>query len=79
MNTMLKLEVIAFATVTVNVQSMLSSVELNGPALLTETSIALMITLIRERVRENPTNFDAAAERVLNWLFGKWNPREYIA
>lgn len=78
MNTMLKLEVVIFATVTVNVQSMLSSVELNGPALLTETSIALMITLVRERARENPTNFDAAAERVLNWLFGKWNPREYL-
>ena len=76
MDVLLKLEVVPFPTVTASAQSMLSSIELSGPALLTETSLALMATMVRERVRENPTNFDSAAERVLNWLLGKWAPRK---
>lgn len=73
---LLKFGIVQFSTVTANIQSMVFSIELNGPALLTETSLALMTTIIYERVRENPTNFDVTAERVLNWLFGKWAPRK---
>ncbi|KAJ4290197.1 Serine/threonine-protein kinase tel1 [Kalmusia sp. IMI 367209] len=74
MNVLLRLEVLPFSAISANVQSMLLSIELSGPALLTETSSALMTTLIRERVRENPTNYDLTAERLLSWLFGKWTP-----
>lgn len=79
MDMLLRLEIIPFSTITADAQSMVFSVELNGPALLTETSVAFMTTIIQERVRENPTNLDATAERVLNWLFGKWAPRKYPA
>jgi ataxia telangiectasia mutated family protein len=74
MDVLLKLDVVSFALVTASVQNMLFSIELSGPALLTDTSMAFMTTLIRERVRENPTSHDMTAERILNWLFGKWTP-----
>ncbi|KAL5377435.1 hypothetical protein DPSP01_009773 [Paraphaeosphaeria sporulosa] len=74
MDVLLKLDVVSFSTVTASVQNMLFSIELSGPALLTETSAAFMTTLIRERVKENPTSHDVTAERILNWLFGKWTP-----
>lgn len=78
MHVLLKLDVVSFSTVSVSLQSMLISIELSGPALLTETSVAFMTTLIRERVRENPTSYDITADRVLNWLFSKWTPREHL-
>ncbi|KAL1605036.1 Serine/threonine-protein kinase tel1 [Paraconiothyrium brasiliense] len=74
MDVLLKLDVVSFSTATTSVQSMLFSVELSGPAVLTETSAAFMTTVVRERVKENPTSHGMTAERILNWLFGKWTP-----
>ena len=53
---------------------MLLSIDIAGPALLTETSTSLLITLLRERTAENPTNFDQTADRILYWLLSKWTP-----
>lgn len=74
MDVLLKLEVVAFPAVSDTIQSMLLSIELTGPALLTETSSSLLTTVIRERVKENPTHFNLTAERILSWLFSKWTP-----
>lgn len=78
MNVLLRLEVLPFSSISADVQNMLLSIELSGPALVTESSSAFMTTLIRERIRETPTDYDLTAERLLNWLFGKWTPRKYI-
>jgi ataxia telangiectasia mutated family protein len=74
MDVLLKLKIVPFSSVSETVQNMLMSIELSGPALLTETSSALMTTLIRERINENPTHYNITAERALNWLFSKWTP-----
>lgn len=77
MDVLLKLHIIPFSTVTDTVQSMLLSIELSGPALLTETSSSLLTTILEERVLENPTNFNATSERILSWLVSKWTPSEF--
>jgi ataxia telangiectasia mutated family protein len=74
MDVLLKLRIVPFSVVSDNVQSMLLSIELSGPALLTETSSSLMTTMMRERINENPTHFNATSERILSWLFSKWTP-----
>jgi serine-protein kinase ATM len=76
MDVLLKLNIVPFSVVSETVQTMLLSIELSGPALLTETSSALMTTLIRERINENPTHYNITAERVLSWLLSKWTPSE---
>jgi len=78
MDVLLKLRLVPFSAVSGTVQTILLSIELSGPALLTETSSALMTTLIRERINENPTHYNITAERVLNWLFSKWTPSKLI-
>ncbi|KAF2678581.1 hypothetical protein K458DRAFT_394860 [Lentithecium fluviatile CBS 122367] len=74
MDVLLKLHIVPFSVVSETVQTMLLSIELSGPALLSETSSALMVTLIRERINENPTHYNVTAERVLSWLLSKWTP-----
>lgn len=74
MDVLLKLKIVPFSAVSDTVQAMLLSIELGGPALLTEASSALMTTLVRARINENPTHYNMTAERVLNWLFTKWVP-----
>lgn len=79
MDVLLKLRIVPYFAVSDTVQSMLHSIELSGPALLTETSSSLLTTIMRERVRESPTHFNATSERVLSWLLTKWTPSQYIA
>lgn len=74
MDVLLRLNIVPFSAVSETVQSMLLSIELSGPALLTETSSSLMTTIIRERTKENPTHFNSTSERILNWLLSKWTP-----
>ncbi|XPS92677.1 Non-specific serine/threonine protein kinase [Ascochyta lentis] len=74
MDVLLKLEIVPFHAVSDTIQSMLLSIELTGPSLLTETSSSLLTTIVRERIKENPTHFNQTAERIISWLFNKWTP-----
>lgn len=74
MDVLIRLNIVPFSAVSGTAQAILISIELNGPALLIESSSSLMTTILMERVKENPTHFSATAERVLNWLLGKWTP-----
>lgn len=77
MDVLLKLEIVPFTAVSDTIQSMLTSIELTGPSLLTESSAALLTTIMRERTKENPSQFNQTAERILSWVFMKWTPSEY--
>lgn len=74
MDVLLKRAIVPFTAVSDIVQSMLASIELTGPALLTDSSAALMTSIMRERMKENPTNFDLTAEKIMSWFFIKWTP-----
>jgi hypothetical protein len=74
MDVLLRLNIVPFSAVSETVQSMLLSIELSGPASLTETSSSLLNTILQERIKENPTHFNSTAERILNWLLSKWTP-----
>ena len=78
MHVLLKLKIVPFPAVSEMVQTMLLSIELSGPALLTESSSLLLTTVIKERIIENPTYYNQTAERVLNWLISKWTPSEHF-
>lgn len=77
MDVLLKLRLVPFPAVSDIVQSTLLSIELSGPAMLTESSSSLLSTIMRERVHENPTNFNSTSERILSWLLNKWTPSEF--
>ncbi|KAF2703524.1 hypothetical protein K504DRAFT_418601 [Pleomassaria siparia CBS 279.74] len=74
MYVLLKLKIVPFAAVSETVQTMLLSIELSGPALLTDSSSSFLAIVFQERVLENPTHYNQTAERVLNWLVSKWTP-----
>lgn len=74
MDVILKLEIIPFTDVSDTVQSMLLSIELTGPSFVTDTSSSLLKTIVRERMKENPTHFNQTAEKILSWIFSKWTP-----
>lgn len=74
MDVLLKLEIVPFTAVSDTIQSMLVSIEMTGPSILTESSSSLLTTIVRERMKENPTHFNQTAERIVSWVFSKWTP-----
>ncbi|KAF2871547.1 hypothetical protein BDV95DRAFT_606981 [Massariosphaeria phaeospora] len=74
MNVLIKLNVVPFSAVSEIVQTILLSIELSGPALLTDASSSLLTTIIQRRTAENPTHYNQSAERLVNWLLSKWTP-----
>jgi hypothetical protein len=76
MDVILKLKLIPYESISETAESMLSSIELNGPALLADSSSSLWTTLIRLRTAENPSFFGQTSDRVLHWFFSKWSPSE---
>ncbi|KAF2744994.1 hypothetical protein M011DRAFT_470010 [Sporormia fimetaria CBS 119925] len=77
MNVLLNLKIISFSSISELVQSMLLSIELNGPALLTDSSSSFLTTVLHQKVTENPTDYKYTAERVLNWFLSKWTPSRW--
>ena len=74
LDVLMRRKIVQYATVGDGAEAIISSFDLNGPAILTESSSSLMITLLEGRLSEHPSGFYAAAERILHWLFSRWNP-----
>ena len=56
------------------VDTMLGSVDLNGPATFTESSAILWTILLNSKAKHNPGTIHDTSERVLHWLFVRWKP-----
>ena len=78
MATILDQRLIDFVDVADLVEAMLSSVDLNGPAIFTDSSVALWCILINLRARVNPSLVHDTSERILRWMFVRWNPCKHL-
>jgi ataxia telangiectasia mutated family protein len=77
MNVMLKLNLVQYSSIVAVLENMLSSVDLHGPTLLSDSSTSLWATLIRLKASENPSSAIGISERVLQWMFNKWTPSKH--
>lgn len=78
MDVLLQLKLVSYASVAEHLDAAITSSELNGPAILAESSAALWETMVFTRVSQNPGLFDVTAKRALHWLFSQWTPSMYI-
>lgn len=78
MDILLRLKLVNYAVVAEQLDATISSSELNGPAVLAESTASLWETMIFTRESHNPGLFGVTAERALHWLFGKWTPSTYM-
>ena len=54
------------------VNSTFASVELDGPAILTDSALSLWTSLTRLRLTSNPSLAYGTCERVSHWLQTRW-------
>lgn len=67
-----RLELVDFAGLTDNIRSMLSSMELNGPSALCDTSLRLLTTLFDKRLHTVAGLGVDSVKGVCNWLRSSW-------
>lgn len=60
------------------IESMISSIDLNGPAMLTDSAISFWTVLLDIRRSEVSSASLLSSERVLHWFLQKWHPGNTI-
>ncbi|KAK4192032.1 putative serine/threonine-protein kinase TEL1 [Podospora australis] len=59
-----------------DIEHIVTAVEISGPAVLVDSSVKLMLSLLRLRNNISPNASQATANHIIRWVFTKWNPSE---
>ncbi|KAI9827762.1 MAG: Serine/threonine-protein kinase tel1 [Thelocarpon impressellum] len=70
----LSLGLVGYGSIADVVDSMISSIDLNGPALLTDSALSFLTVLLELRRSENPGLVSMTTERLIHWLISRWSP-----
>lgn len=76
MDVTLRMGLVDFQAIAEIVDSMISSADLHGPAILSESSCSLWLTVFDVRNSESPHGSHVTIDRMLRWLFSRWTPSE---
>ncbi|KAF2398800.1 hypothetical protein EJ06DRAFT_91696 [Trichodelitschia bisporula] len=77
LNTLFTLSLVSFESMATELEPVFSSVELNGPAAISDSSTSLWVTLIDLQASESPTSTGDIYERLVRWVFAKWVPSKF--
>ena len=58
----------------VTIKHYISQLDTNSPILVSDSSTALLATILLRNTLENPSSFRHDAEVILQWLFKTWKP-----
>jgi hypothetical protein len=56
------------------IDTMLASIELNGPIGFSDFSVAMWVKIIEFRARYSPSTASDVASRLVRWTFLRWQP-----
>ncbi|KAK0732792.1 hypothetical protein B0T21DRAFT_402849 [Apiosordaria backusii] len=59
-----------------DVDHIITTADISGPAILIDSSLNLMLSLLRLRNSMSPNASQATANHIIRWVFVKWNPAE---
>ncbi|KAF2425727.1 ataxia telangiectasia mutated [Tothia fuscella] len=76
MDVLLRFKLVLHTSVASTVDNMVASMELHGPAIFSDSSSSLWITLLQSKAAENPSAALAIADRILKWTFSRWTPNK---
>jgi len=57
-----------------DVSLVITTVDISGPAVLVDSSLILMLSLLRLRNTMFPNASQATSNHIIRWVFVKWNP-----
>jgi ataxia telangiectasia mutated family protein len=77
---MLEADVLLYQEISEDLSTMVTSADVNGPATLSDSAIALMAAIFHIRNTKVPNASRSTCSHVIRWLFLRWNPgrREFV-
>lgn len=72
MSVILKYELVAYTDIADTIESIVSSVDLNGPSVLTDSGLLFWSLLMKLRTKANPNLGLGTAKQICGWLKGTW-------
>ncbi|RFU31795.1 hypothetical protein B7463_g4570, partial [Scytalidium lignicola] len=67
---------IKYGEVAEDINAIISAADTNGPAVLCDSAIFLMMHLLHTKIIEVPGISLVASQNIIRWLFTKWNPAD---
>ena len=69
---------LTYSMISEDIDSIITTADVNGPGILCDTSLALMLHLFHVRTTRLPSASQATCNHVIRWIFLKWNPSMFI-
>ncbi|EFQ24914.1 phosphatidylinositol 3 [Colletotrichum graminicola] len=76
LHTILEREIVPYHDIADDINSMVTTADVNGPALLVDSSIILMLHLLALRNVKLPNASQSTSHHIIRWTFLKWNPAD---
>lgn len=77
LHTMLQVDALPYHSISEEVNSIVTAADVNGPAVLSDTSLSLMLHLLHLRNARLPSASQTTCNHIIRWVFMKWNPSEF--
>ena len=71
-------ELLPYHAISDEVNSIVTTADVTGPAILSDTSLALMLLLFHVRNTRLPSASQSTCSHIIRWVFLKWNPSRCI-
>ncbi|KAI1822341.1 phosphatidylinositol 3 [Xylaria intraflava] len=69
-------KLLAYGEIMTDVSDMVTTADVNGPAVLVDSSIILMTALLQLRNHHLPNASHATNNHIVRWMFSRWNPTD---
>ncbi|KAL0931007.1 phosphatidylinositol 3 (ataxia telangiectasia mutated) [Colletotrichum truncatum] len=76
LHTILESKLVPYHNISDEVNSIVTTADVNGPALLVDSSIILMLHLLFLRNVKLPNASQATCHHIIRWVFLRWNPAD---
>lgn len=73
----LEAELLPYHMLAEEVNNIVTTADVNGPATLSDTSLALMLRMFHVRNARLPNASQSTCSYIIRWIFLRWNPSAY--
>jgi serine-protein kinase ATM len=79
LDTMLTRKLVDVRDVADDINQIVTTADISGPAVLVDSSLIFMQSLLRLRNVMSPNASPATSSHIIRWVFVKWNPGESLS
>ncbi|RGP71498.1 serine threonine- kinase tel1 [Fusarium longipes] len=76
LHVILEADVISYHTISQDINSIVTTADVNGPNVLCDASIGLMFHILQLRNARIPSASQSTCHHIIRWVFLRWNPNE---